>query len=60
MKTGDLVRYIVEDSICFDDPAPPKIGIVIMCKGNTADVLTGGMIDRMIPMDWLEVIDETR
>ena len=63
MKPGDLVKYTVEDSICFDDSdgvTPPKIGVVIMRRANTVDVLMQGKIDRMIPMGWLEVIDETR
>ncbi len=63
MKPGDLVKYTVEDSICFDDSddvTPPKVGVVIMCRTNTVDVLVQGKIDRMVPTGWLEVIDETR
>jgi hypothetical protein len=62
MKPGDLVKYIVEDSICFDDSddvTPPKVGVVIMCETYTVDVFVQGKIDRMVPTGWLEVLDET-
>ena len=61
MNPGDLVKYTVEDSICFDDSddvTPPKVGVVIMCKANTVDVLVQGKVDRMVPTGWLEVINE--
>ena len=63
MKPGDLVKYTVEDLFCFDysdDVTPPKIGVVIMCKANTVDVLVQGKVDRMVPTGWLEVLDEAR
>ena len=64
MKPGHLVKYTVEDSIRFfddsDDVNPPKVGVVIMCRANTVDVLVQGKVDRMVPAGWLEVIDETR
>ena len=67
MKPGDLVKYTVEDSICFDDSddvTPPKVGVVIrVCPrryGNTVDVLVQGKVDRMVPTGWLEVINEER
>ena len=63
MNPGDLVKYTVEDSICFDDSddvTPPKVGVVIMCKANTVDVLVQGKVDRMVPTGWLDVIDESR
>ena len=61
MKPGDLVKYAVEDAICFDnsdDVTPPKVGVVIMRRANTVDVLVQGKIDRMVPMGWLEAISE--
>jgi hypothetical protein len=63
MKPGDLVKYTVEDSILFDDSddvTPPRVGVVIMCRANTVDVLVQGKIDRMVPTGWLELIDEAR
>ena len=61
MKPGDLVKYTVEDSLCFDDSddvTPPKVGVVIMCRANAVDVLVQGKIDRMVPTGWLDVINE--
>ena len=63
MKPGDLVKYTVEDSICFDDSddvTPPKVGVVIMYKAGSVDVLVQGKVDRMVPTGWLDVIDESR
>lgn len=64
MKPGDLVEYTVEDAIWAafddsDDATPPKVGVVIMRRENTVDVLVQGKIDRMVPAGWLEVISET-
>ena len=63
MKPGDLVKYTVEDALDSvfddgDDVNPPKVGVVIMCRANTVDVLVQGKIDRMVPAGWLEVIDD--
>lgn len=64
MKPGEPVKYTVEDEISFafddsDDATPPKVGVVIMRRENTVDVLVQGKIDRMVPARWLEVISET-
>ena len=63
MKPGDLVKYTVEDLFCFDysdDVTPPKVGVVIMRRANTVDVLVQGKVDRMVPTGWLEVVNETQ
>lgn len=64
MKPGDLVRFLIEDHIMdLDDTVPTtstSFGIVIRTRANTVDVLHNGRIDLMVPLGWLEVVDETR
>ena len=65
LKSGDLVRFLIDDHIMDLDgsrlPASsPSFGIVIKTRANTVDVLRNGSIDLMVPLGWLEVVDETR
>ena len=64
LKSGDLVRFLIDDHIMDLDgsrlPASsPSLGIVIRTRAETVDILRNGRIDLMVPVGWLEIVDET-